>query len=320
MSRAFLIDTQCLFFSLLSLFVGILAVRRGSFKLFFVSGIIFAVAFNTKLYAIFTLIPLLLFFIYQQSIKPKRLVSWSALFFIPVLLSSYLWYQTITGVGLDSIFSHADLSVQSNGIVVPSYFFVSNLLTNYTLGWFLVDAAILSVLVCVVQRGVFRRFLVSDIISLAAIICVISVNVYLGVMLNLKSPYLNAVKFDYQILPFFSLLAASLVTKSTSLFTIAKLKRKTLKIAVSTVALVGIALVAAGLLYNMNFDHMISSTDFIIFKVEPTINLGYSLFNYEPIKENSLLMYAQYLGLTVALSGVAWFSCRLTRRNLALKC
>jgi 4-amino-4-deoxy-L-arabinose transferase-like glycosyltransferase len=310
MSRAFLIDAQCLFFSLLSVFVGILAIRRGSFKLFFVSGIIFAVAFNTKLYAIFTLIPLLLFFIYQQSIKPKRLVSWSALFFIPVLLSSYLWYQTITGVGLASIFSHADLSVQSTDTAVPSYFFVSNLLTNYTLGWFLVDAAILSVLICLAQRRMFQKFLVSDIISLVAIICVITVNVYLGVTLNLKSPYLNAVKFDYQILPFFSLLAASLVTKSISLLNIAKLKRKTLKIAVSTVALAGLALVAAGLLYNMNFDHLISSADFMIFKVEPNVNLGYSLFNYAPIKENSLLMYAQYLGLAVALSEVVWVSHR----------
>jgi 4-amino-4-deoxy-L-arabinose transferase-like glycosyltransferase len=321
MSRAFLIDAQCLFFSLLSLLVGILAVRRGLFKLFLVSGIIFAAAFNTKLYAIFTLIPLLLFFFYRESKNLKRLVSWSVVFFIPVLLSTYLWYQTITGVGLASIFSHADLNVQSTNTVAPSYFFVSNLLTNYTLGWFLVDAAILSVIVCFALRQRFQKFWVSDIISLVTIVCVIAVNIYLGVTLNLKSPYLNAVKFDYQILPFFSLLAASLVTKSTLLFNLAKQKQKAFKITVSTLALAGLALVAAGLLYNMNFDHLISSADFMIFKVEPNVNLGYSLFNYAPIRENSLLMYAQYLGLAVALAGVVWFSRRrLTRCNLALKC
>lgn len=41
LSRSFLIDTQCLFFSLLSLFLGIIAVHKGSFKLFIVSGIFF---------------------------------------------------------------------------------------------------------------------------------------------------------------------------------------------------------------------------------------------------------------------------------------
>ena len=34
LSRSFLIDTQCLFFSLLYLLVGILAIRKGSLKLF----------------------------------------------------------------------------------------------------------------------------------------------------------------------------------------------------------------------------------------------------------------------------------------------
>jgi 4-amino-4-deoxy-L-arabinose transferase-like glycosyltransferase len=52
LSRTFLIDVQCLFFSLLSLFVGIIGIRRDSLKLFIVSGFIFAAAFSTKLYAV----------------------------------------------------------------------------------------------------------------------------------------------------------------------------------------------------------------------------------------------------------------------------
>ena len=44
LSRSFLIDVQCLFFSLLCLYVGILAIRRGSVKLSMVSGIFFAAA------------------------------------------------------------------------------------------------------------------------------------------------------------------------------------------------------------------------------------------------------------------------------------
>ncbi len=61
LSRSFLIDVQCLFFSLFCLFVGIYAIRKDSFKLFMVSGTLFAAAFMTKLFAVFTLIPLLLF-------------------------------------------------------------------------------------------------------------------------------------------------------------------------------------------------------------------------------------------------------------------
>ena len=38
MSRIFLIDTQCLFFSLLYLLVGVLAIQRRSYSLLFVSG------------------------------------------------------------------------------------------------------------------------------------------------------------------------------------------------------------------------------------------------------------------------------------------
>ncbi len=98
LSRSFLIDVPCLFFSLLSLFIGLIAVRRGSFRLFFVSGIVFAVAFNTKLYAVFILIPLLAFFFYYNPKKLKRIVTWIAAFFIPTFLLSYLWYQTITGL------------------------------------------------------------------------------------------------------------------------------------------------------------------------------------------------------------------------------
>jgi 4-amino-4-deoxy-L-arabinose transferase-like glycosyltransferase len=59
-SRSFLIDVQCLFFSLSFLFVGIRAIRKDSFKLFIFSGILFAMALLTKFYAVFTLIPLTL--------------------------------------------------------------------------------------------------------------------------------------------------------------------------------------------------------------------------------------------------------------------
>lgn len=89
LSRSFLIDVPCLFFSLLSLFIGLIAVRRGPFKLFVVSGIVFAAAFNTKLYAVFILTPLLSFFFYNNPKNLKRMVTWLGAFSIPALLASY---------------------------------------------------------------------------------------------------------------------------------------------------------------------------------------------------------------------------------------
>ena len=61
MSRIFLIDTQSLFFGLLFLVFGVLAVRRNSQKLLAAAGVFFAVALMTKLFAVFMLVPLLLY-------------------------------------------------------------------------------------------------------------------------------------------------------------------------------------------------------------------------------------------------------------------
>ena len=72
LSRSFLIDTQCLFFSLLCLYVGILAIRKGSVKLALVTGVVFAAALLTKFYAAFVLIPLLLFYLYSRPKKQAR--------------------------------------------------------------------------------------------------------------------------------------------------------------------------------------------------------------------------------------------------------
>ena len=58
-SRIFLIDNQSLFFSLLFLIVGVLAVRKNSQKLLLAAGVFFAVALLTKLFCVFMLVPLI---------------------------------------------------------------------------------------------------------------------------------------------------------------------------------------------------------------------------------------------------------------------
>ncbi len=306
LSRTFLIDAQCLFFSLSSLFVGIIAIRRDSLRLLFISGIIFAISFNTKLYAIFILIPLLLFFLFNKSINLKHTISWLGTFSLPVLFFSFLWYQIVSGLGVNSVISHTDFIVNNPSVVIPSMFFVSNFLINYGLGWFFIDAAILSLLIYLVRRRLLPKSMVFDVTCLAVIICVIGVDTYLGAGLNLKAPYLNAIKYDYHALPFLSFLAASLIGKSISLFDLRKTEKKLSKLTVSLVASIGLVLVSAAILYNMYYVHLFSTWNYLIFRVEPDVNMGYSLFNSAPISENSNLMCIQYVGFAFLISGLLW--------------
>jgi hypothetical protein len=158
------------------------------------------------------------------------------------------------------------------------------------------------------QRRLFHRVFTFDLICFVTIIAVVSVNTFLGAGLNLKSPYLNAIKYDYQSLPFFSLLAASLISKCISLFNLNKTKKKLSKLAFFFIASTGLILVVAAIFYNMRYVHQFSTWDYLLFRVEPNINVGYSLFNSTPIGTNSLLMGIQYLGFAFVLSGLMWAS------------
>ncbi len=306
LSRTFLIDVLCLFFSLFSLLVAVMAMHRRSLKLFVASGFIFAAAFNTKLYAVFTLIPLILYFFYIRPVNVKRSVIWIAAFALPVLLFSFLWYQTISGLGMTSITGHADFLVNNPVSIVPSYFFVPNFLATYGLGWFFIDAAILSLLVGLIWRRFFGKFLFFDLVCLSVILLILGIDTYLGAALNLKAPYLNAIKYDYHTLPLFSFLAASLVTKSLSLFSISKAKKRASKIAFTLMASAGLVLVASAVFYNMDYLNLFSTWNYLIFRVEPNVNFGYSLFNSAPIDTDSPLMAVQYLGFAIATSGLVW--------------
>jgi 4-amino-4-deoxy-L-arabinose transferase-like glycosyltransferase len=308
LSRTFLIDLQCLFFSLFCLLVGIYAIRKDSAKLSLVSGTLFAAALLTKLFAVFTLIPLMLLFIYYRPKKLKRALSMIGAFFLPALLFAFLWYQVISGQGLLSVFRHEDFGYYNPSGLVPSYFFVGNFLLNYGLGLFLTSAVVFSLLVCFLRRKLFSKILVFDLICLATIIPIVVVNTFLGAGLNLSAPYSNAIKYTYQSLPFFSLIAASLVGKSLSLFQSAKSKRKLRRVLFFSVVFVGLFLLVATIFVNMLYAGMLATSDYLLFKVEPNIDLGYSFFNPTPTGEHSLLMNIQYLGFAVVLSGLVWAS------------
>jgi 4-amino-4-deoxy-L-arabinose transferase-like glycosyltransferase len=319
LSRSFLIDTLCLFFSLFSLFVGIIAIRRHSFRIFILTGIIFAAAFSTKLYAAFTLIPLLLLFFFYRPKRLRQVLSQLVVLFLPTVLFSYLWYQIILGIGTNSIIGHTDFIVNNPSSAAPTVLFVGNFLINYGLGWFFVDAAILSLLVCLANRRLLQKFVVFDLTFLAVTICVLGVDTCLGAGLNLKVPYLNAIKYDYQALPFLSFLAASLISKSLSLFDVGKTKTKFSKLTFSIIASIGLIVVVAAVLYNMRYVHLFSTSNYLLFRVAPHVNEGYSLFNSAPIGENSWLMGVQYLGFIIVLSGLIWVSRHKIARMLKFR-
>ncbi len=308
LSRAFLIDVQCLFFSLLSLTVAIFALRRSSFGMFFLSGLIFAVAFNTKLYAVFTLIPLLALFMFHRPKKPAQAAKWLLAFGLPTLVSAFLWYQVITGTSMASIILHTDFAVHNTGAVAPSYFFTANFLINYGVGWLLLDAVLFGAILGFALWRRQRGFLIVGAICIAMVAAVVGVDTFLGVTLNLKPPYQNAIKYCYQALPYLALLAASLVRNSLTLTGAAKNSSRLKKVGAWLVGAAGLVLVTGALCSNMHYITLVSTVDFMIFRVQPMVNVGYSFFIAHPDTYGSTMMFVQYAGFGLAWTGLFWLS------------
>ncbi len=89
LTRALLVDTQCLLLSLIYLYIGILAIKNNSIKLSLISGIFFAASFLTKQYAVFMLIPLLFFYILHRPKNFKTICYQVVLFCLPFLYLTY---------------------------------------------------------------------------------------------------------------------------------------------------------------------------------------------------------------------------------------
>ena len=308
LSRSFLIDAQCLFLSLLCLLVGIIAIRKGSFKLFMVTGVLFAAAFLTKFFAVFMLIPLVLFYVHFRPNKLKQGSGWFGVFFIPVLLFSLLWYQVISAQGILHVFQSSDFTGLNPIGVAPSPFFIGTFLEEFGLGIFFILAVVFSLLICFSFRKTFMKTFTFDLICVVTILIILGVDFFLGFNLNLNAPYLNAVKYDYQSLPFFSLLAASLASKSVTLFKSAKLKTKLKKALYFSTALTGAILLAATIVYSVLIANVISTLNYLQLRVGSSFDLGYSFFNHSPIGYSSILMYLQYLGFVLVLFGLLWAS------------
>jgi len=208
MSRVFLIDVQCLFFSLLYLYIGILAIRKSSNGLYFAAGLIFGLALLTKLFAVFMLIPLLLIYVYSRPKNPLRTLLSFLLFALPAFFIQYLWYEPISGRGLPSILNHDDFWIKLPSGFAPSPFFSLNFFSE-ALGIFFVLGYLFALPVMFFQRKKFSKSMFLDLTLSAAVITVVGFNSYLVFGYDLLIPYVNSIKYDYPILPLFCLLAAS---------------------------------------------------------------------------------------------------------------
>jgi 4-amino-4-deoxy-L-arabinose transferase-like glycosyltransferase len=297
-SRSFLIDTQCLFFSLLFLLIGFYAIRKDSLGLFMLSGVFLGVAFLTKFYAIFMLFPLAILYFHK---RPKRLRHplVVAAFFLPLIALLLFWYEGVYHQSILTMFSHDDFNFYNTAGSTPSYFFTLNFLT-LNLGLLFCAATLISLLISPFQKKLFRNIVGADLICLATILLVVGIDAVLALGLNLKSPYGGVIKYDYQALPFFCLLAGSLLSKSQSLLATLKLKRDRL---LFVLACAGLICLGVAIFSNLYYINLYSQSSYILFKVEGQV--GYSFTSTLTLGSTSLV-YVQYMGFALLVLGLIW--------------
>ena len=139
-------------------------------------------------------------------------------------------------------------------------------------------------------------------ICLAAIVTILGVNIYLVLGRNLICAYNNPVKYDYQFLPMFCLLAASLLTKFDSI-DLTKLRDKRNKL-VFLVTLAGLIFIAVSMIQNLLVLNGFVTQTGILFRVEG--EMGYA-FEHIALKGEAVIFWGiQWLGLTVVAFSLLW--------------
>ena len=262
MARTYLIDVQYMFLSLLFLLLGVLAVKRNSEKLLAASGVLFALAFLTKLFAVFLLVPLLLMVLLKGKKTDFKLTPRNVLIFlVPSFILQAVWFggfanQNFLGVYIPSDFTH------SSYIADPSLAFLPRIFVE-SAGWFLPAAAVFAVVLAVGFRRLLAKTLWVDAVCAAAIVVVVGVDAGLVLGLHLLVAYVSAFKYDYAALPFLCLLAASLVDKGGVLAGSAGKRKVKLLLAGS-----GLALLFASVLESTLFLNHSEPYPLIDFKVD----------------------------------------------------
>ena len=212
MSRVYLIDVPYLFLSLIFTIFGVLTIKKNSDKMLALCGFFFALAFLTKLFSIFLMLPLLL----MAALKGKETgftltLKRVLIFLVPTFIFQLFWYGGFANQNFLGVYFHPDFQ-NSNRILDPSLVFLPRIYVE-SAGWFLLAAAVFSLVLAVGFRRLFAKTLWVDLICAVTIIAIGGLNVVLVFGLHMLVPYVSAFKYNYAALPFLCLLAASLVYK-----------------------------------------------------------------------------------------------------------
>jgi 4-amino-4-deoxy-L-arabinose transferase-like glycosyltransferase len=318
LARSFLIDVQCLFFSLLFLLVGFWAIRKNSLKLFLVAGLLFGLAYLTKAFAMFMLLSLALLFLFSWRKVSKPAFAFAA-FALPALFLGFLWYEVASGQGFFALLRHDDFTNYLPGGMAPSPLFAADfLLSSGGAGICLALAAGLSVVAAVWQRKHLAKTLRADVTFALSAVFVVGAVTFLGSGLGLVAPFTGTVKYLFQTLPLFCLLAASLPQKLYMAADSAELdgkKRKIALLATSASAVLVVATLVLDAVVLFSFSRQ-GSVAFSAGGAE------FSLLNSSPLQGWGLLAAVQVCGFTLVLLSVLyllWQNLKLHRKNEAGK-
>jgi len=292
-SRIFLIDNQSLFFGLLFLTLSIIAVKKNSEKLILTSGILFAVAFMTKLFAIFLLVPLLLIIFLHKDWNFKVTVRKALIFLAPSILFQVIWFggfanQNFLGVYISSDFTHPELVANPSLIFLPIIFVKSA-------GWFLFAAGLFALTLAAVYRKMIRSFLWLDAVCVGTIAAIVGLDLVFVLGFHLTVPYVSAFKYNYVALPFFCLLASSLIHKGNLLLDSIERKTKEYYVKLCIVG-VGCALLFGSLLESILF--LEKWVGFVSFGADSVTYYGFFVFS-EPNYRNLALYHNLALAIVV---------------------
>ncbi|MCW3995432.1 MAG: glycosyltransferase family 39 protein [Candidatus Bathyarchaeota archaeon] len=297
-SRIFLIDVQCLFFSLLFLNVGILAIKRNSEKLVLLSGLFFGLALLTKLFAMFMLVPLLLIVFFERTRSDFQLTLRKALVFLaPACVLQAAWFGVFAQQNFFGVYFSSDLTHPEH-IANPNPLFLPQVVINST-GWFLIASGLFSLALMLVYWRLFADKKSMDLVCLGAIATIAGLDMLLVFVLRLTVPYVSAFKYNYVTLPFYCLLAASIVKKAGVLVNSSETK-KLKRIARWVLAGAGVILLFAALFESILF---LNEWDgFVAFEVDSEGH--YFPFNvYSPMNSDFFLSF-HYAALAIIVISI----------------
>jgi len=146
------------------------------------------------------------------------------------------------------------------------------------LGAFFLAATIISLLVSTFQTKLFRKNFAADLLCMAAIILILGIDTFFALGLNYKAPYTGVIKYDYQTLPFFCLLAGSLLVKWQSLFTTLtmKLNRSWLFFGIASA---GAVCLTVALFTNFFNSIAYSHLNYLVFTAEGVVGTLFSILH-----------------------------------------